>query len=102
MTVVLAVRCADGLVLGADSQITDSDRGLSYPATKLHALGDHAAWGGSGSRAVLDELEGMFDANPALVVEAPDVGHSLQDHGRQARASHGTAARPRCDPAWRL
>ena len=79
MTVVLAVRCADGLVLGADSQITDSDRGLSYPATKLHALGDHAAWGGSGSRAVLSELEGMFDANPAAVVEAPDVGHALQD-----------------------
>jgi proteasome beta subunit len=79
MTVVLAVRCADGLVLGADSQITDSDRGLSYPATKLHALGDHAAWGGSGSRAVLTELEGMFDANPASVVEAADVSHALQD-----------------------
>ena len=79
MTVVLAVRCADGLVLGADSQITDSDRGLSYPATKLHALGDHAAWGGSGSRAVLTELEGMFDANPASVVEAADVSHALQE-----------------------
>ena len=79
MTVVLAVRCADGLVLGADSQITDSDRGLSYPATKLHALGDHAAWGGSGSRAVLTELEAMFDANPASVVEAADVSHALQE-----------------------
>ena len=73
------MRCADGLVLGADSQITDSDRGLSYPATKLHTLGNHAAWGGSGSRAVLNELEGMFDANPASVVEAPEVSHALQD-----------------------
>ena len=79
MTVVLAVRCADGLVIGADSQITDSDRGLSYPATKLHTLGDHAAWGGSGSRAVLNELEGMFDANPASVVDAADVARALQD-----------------------
>jgi len=79
MTVVLALRCADGLVLGADSQITDSDRGLSYPATKLHALGDHAAWGGSGSRAVLNDLEATFDANPASVVEASDVAHALQD-----------------------
>ena len=79
MTVVLAMRCADGLVLAADSQITDSDRGLSYPARKLHALGDRAAWGGSGARAVLTELEGMFDANPAPVVEAADVGHALQD-----------------------
>jgi proteasome beta subunit len=79
MTVVLAVRCADGLVLGADSQITDSDRGLSYPATKLHTLGDHAAWGGSGARAVLNELQNTFDANPASVVDAADVGHALQD-----------------------
>ena len=67
MTVVLALRCADGLVVGADSQITDSDRGLSYPARKLHPLGETAAWGGSGSRAVLTELEGLFDANPAAV-----------------------------------
>ena len=79
MTVVLALRCADGLVLAADSQITDSDRGLSYPARKLHALGDRAAWGGSGARAVLTELEGMFDANPAAVVEAGDVGQALAD-----------------------
>ena len=67
MTVVLAIRCADGLVLAADSQITDADRGLSYPARKLHHLGDHAAWGGSGARAVLTELEGMFDANPTPI-----------------------------------
>jgi 20S proteasome alpha/beta subunit len=79
MTVVLALRCADGLVLAADSQITDADRGLSYPARKLHPLGDRAAWGGSGARAVLSELEGMFDKHPATVVEAGDVGHGLQD-----------------------
>ena len=79
MTVVLAMRCADGLVLAADSQITDSDRGLSYPAQKLHALGDRAAWGGSGARAVLTELEGRFDANPAAVVEAAEVGQALAD-----------------------
>ncbi|MDT5328983.1 MAG: proteasome beta subunit [Mycobacterium sp.] len=47
VTVVLALRCADGLVMASDSQITDSSRGLSYPAQKLHALGRHAAWGGS-------------------------------------------------------
>jgi 20S proteasome alpha/beta subunit len=53
VTVVLALKCADGVVLGADSQITDSDRGLSYPAQKLHPFGETAAWGGSGARAVL-------------------------------------------------
>jgi proteasome beta subunit len=79
MTVVIALRCADGLVVGADSQITDSARGLSYPARKLHPLGETAAWGGSGSRAVLTELEGLFDANPAAVLEAGDVAQALQE-----------------------
>ena len=79
MTVVLAMRCADGLVLAADSQITDADRGLSYPARKLHTLGDHAAWGGSGARAVLTELEGMFDANPYRGRRRSDAGTPLQD-----------------------
>jgi len=61
MTVVLALRCADGVVMASDSQITDSARGLSYPAQKLHTLGSHAAWGGSGSRAVLYDVEQIFN-----------------------------------------
>jgi len=43
--------------MASDSQITDPDRGLRYPAQKLHMMGEHAAWGGSGSRAVLYDLE---------------------------------------------
>ena len=72
MTVVLALRCADGLVLASDSQITDPGRGLSYPAQKLHRLGKHAAWGGSGSRAVLYDLEQRFDSEPDAIIEADD------------------------------
>jgi 20S proteasome alpha/beta subunit len=79
MTVVLALRCADGLVLAADSQITDAARGLSYPAPKLHTLGDHAAWGGSGARAVLADVERLLTASPGVVLEADDVGHALQE-----------------------
>ena len=78
MTVVLALRCVDGVVLAADSQITDPGRGLSYPAQKLHRLGDHAAWGGSGSRAVLYDIEQLFHAEPDAVVEASDIGRALQ------------------------
>ncbi|BBY43523.1 proteasome protein [Mycolicibacterium celeriflavum] len=78
MTVVLALRCADGLVMASDSQITDPERGLSYPAQKLHPLGERAAWGGSGSRAVLYDLEQIFDNEPDAIMEAPDVGRALQ------------------------
>ena len=79
MTVVLALRCADGVVLGSDSQITDSARGLSYPAQKLHPFGDRAAWGGSGSRAVLYDLEQMFDGCAAAVLGAENIGHAVQE-----------------------
>ena len=79
VTVVLALRCADGVVLGADSQITDSERGLSYPAQKLHPFGETAAWGGSGARAVLLELEGEFDRGAAAVLGADNVGRELQE-----------------------
>ncbi|HKV21606.1 MAG TPA: proteasome protein, partial [Mycobacterium sp.] len=78
MTVVLALRCADGIVLASDSQITDPGRGVSYPAQKLHALGEHAAWGGSGSRAVLYDIEQLLNAEPDAVVDAQDVGRALQ------------------------
>lgn len=79
MTVVLAVRCDDGLVLGADSQITESDRGMSFPARKLHPLGDHAAWGGSGARAVLHDLEVRFAAESDEILGARDVARALQE-----------------------
>jgi proteasome beta subunit len=79
MTVVLALRCADGVVLGSDSQITDSARGLSYPAQKLHPFGDTAAWGGSGSRAVLFDLEHLFDSCAPAVLGSENIGHAMQE-----------------------
>lgn len=79
VTVVLALRCADGIVLAADSQITDSARGISYPAQKLHPLGSTAAWGGSGARSALVDVKELFDANPAAVLEGANLGHALQE-----------------------
>lgn len=78
VTVVIALRCADGVVMASDSQITDPGRGLSYPAQKLHRMGEHAAWGGSGSRAVLYDLEQIFHAEPDAILEADDIGRALQ------------------------
>lgn len=79
MTVVLAVKCADGLVMASDSQITQSDRGMSFPAQKLNALGEYAAWGGSGSRAVLMDLDQEFNSSATTILESDNVGRSLQE-----------------------
>lgn len=78
MTVVLAIRCLNGIAMASDSQITDPGRGVSYPAQKLHPLGGHAAWGGSGSRAVLYDVEQIFTAEAEAIVEAREVGHAIQ------------------------
>jgi proteasome beta subunit len=79
VTVILSIVCADGLVLATDSQITDAARGMTYPAQKLHPLGDHAAWGGSGSRAVLLDLEKIFAASSAAILEGEDVAREVQE-----------------------
>jgi proteasome beta subunit len=78
MTVVLTVLCSNGLVIAADSQITEGDRAVSYPAPKLHPLGGRAFWGGSGARSVLLDLQKDFDSSPAAILEADDVGHAIQ------------------------
>ncbi len=79
MTVVLALRCKDGMVLGSDTQITESNRGMSYPAQKLHLLGGQAAWGGSGARSVLLDLETVFDEQAGAILEAENVARALQE-----------------------
>ena len=79
MTVVLALMCSDGVVLAADSQVTDSARGMTYPAQKLHTLGDHAAWGGSGARSVLGDVEKVFNESAAAILESKEVDRELQE-----------------------
>lgn len=88
MTVVLALRCANGIVLASDSQITDPGRGLTYPAQKLHPLGDSVAWGGSGSRAVLYDVEQLFTEEAEAIVEAKDIGHAIQARVRPILEHH--------------
>jgi proteasome beta subunit len=79
MTVVLSVVCEDGVVIGADTQVTDSDRGMSYPGQKLHAMGPHAAWGGSGARSVLGELETIFAEQADVICGSDNIGRALQE-----------------------
>jgi 20S proteasome alpha/beta subunit len=78
MTVALSIMCADGVVIAADSQITDSERGMSFPGQKLHALGEHAAWAGSGARGVLLDVEKALDAAAEKIFASDQVSHALQ------------------------
>ncbi len=88
MTVVVAVVCRDGVVLGADTQVTDSDRGMSYPGQKLHPMGSHAAWGGSGARSVLGDLEEVFAAEADAICSSPKIGRALQERALPVLRHH--------------
>lgn len=79
MTVVLSIVCSDGVVIAADSQITDGSRNMSFPAQKLHPLGERAAWGGSGARSVLHDVQQRFEASAASILEADDIGRAIQE-----------------------
>jgi proteasome beta subunit len=79
MTVVLSLMCSDGVVMAADTQITEKDRGMSYPGRKLHPLGTKGAWGGSGARAVQIDLQRIFDDDAAAVLESDDVAREIQE-----------------------
>ena len=79
MTVILAIRCVDGVVMAADTQITESNREMSYPAQKLHVLDGRAAWGGSGARSVLHDVERRFTEDAGAVLGASDVGRAMQE-----------------------
>jgi proteasome beta subunit len=79
VTIVLSIMCADGVVIAADSQITDKDRGMSFPGQKLHDLGDHAAWAGSGARGVLTDIQKALNESAEEVLAADEVSHALQE-----------------------
>jgi 20S proteasome alpha/beta subunit len=79
VTVVLALKNADGIVMAADTQITQNDVGMTFPAQKLRALGEHAAWGGSGARAVQLDLAEIFEEQADAITAAHDVSKALQE-----------------------
>jgi 20S proteasome alpha/beta subunit len=62
MTVVLAVACAEGVVIASDGQATDMSGGNLAVATKstvqkLFTLGDHVAWGATGSGGLIQRFD---------------------------------------------
>lgn len=65
MTVVLSVRCAEGLVLASDSQATDMSSGNIVFATKqtvqkLFPLGSSIAWGATGSSGLVQRFDHLL------------------------------------------
>lgn len=73
MSVAVAIRCADGLVLGTDSQGTSSVGNmfmLRSQLEKLHTLGDHIAYAALGAQGLTQRIKrALEDQASALTKE---------------------------------
>jgi 20S proteasome alpha/beta subunit len=81
MTLVLALRCRDGVVLASDGQATSEAAGqpTRQPARKLFELGGRIAWGASGSVGLQQALEEELEARAGELLAAADPRRALVD-----------------------
>jgi len=59
VTLILALRCRDGVVLASDSQATlaTSGQATRQDVDKLHLIRGHLGWGGSGSGGLIQRVQ---------------------------------------------
>ena len=102
MTVVLAIRCREGVVLASDGQVTTDAAGqpTKAPARKLFDVGSRLAWGAAGSaglqqtlRAELAALNGQATGAEELRQRLASVVIPIQQQGLARYVPHpGTEA----------
>ena len=81
MTLVLALRCREGVVLASDGQATSEAAGqpTRQPVRKLFDLGGRIAWGASGSVGLQQALEEELEVRGPEVLAARDPRRALVD-----------------------
>lgn len=74
MTLVLAVRCREGVVLASDGQATSDAAGqpTRQPVRKLFALGDRIAWGAAGSLGLQQSVREALELHAEAILAADD------------------------------
>ena len=74
MTLVLALRCRDGVVLASDGQATSDAAGqpTRSPVRKLFVAGGRLAWGAAGSVGLQQALEEALARREDVLAEADD------------------------------
>jgi proteasome beta subunit len=79
MTLVLAVRCREGVVLASDGQATTEAAGqpTRQPVRKLFSIGDRIAWGAAGSLGLQQTLAAELARREDELLGAPDPREAL-------------------------
>lgn len=97
MTLVLAIRCSEGVVLASDGQVTADTAGqpTKAPARKLFDVGGRLAWGAAGSaglqqtlRSELAGLNGHATDAQQLRERLASIVIPIQQHGLAHYVAH--------------
>lgn len=107
MTVVLGLRCKEGLVLASDSQGTGQVSGgipVKVHAEKVRKLDDHIVWAGTGAQgcdqrvelALSENLPALARTNPKATIAARihQLANQVQANSRQAFVQFAGDAQP--------
>jgi 20S proteasome alpha/beta subunit len=102
MTLVLAIRCRDGVVLASDSQATSEAAGqpTRQPVRKLFAIGGRIAWGAAGSVGLQQSVQAALAAAEPELARSDDPRAALVDAviPVQQRALRDHVAHPGTQP----
>lgn len=79
MTLVLAIRCREGVVLASDGQATTDAAGqpTRQPVRKLFCIGDRIAWGAAGSLGLQQTVAAELERRADEVLGARDPREAL-------------------------
>lgn len=84
MTIVVAVKCPDGVVLATDSQATTQMPGnipMKLPTKKIVRLGKYAVYGGTGGQGAGQRIRTALEAHAAKMGnnrDAADIGEVIR------------------------
>jgi 20S proteasome alpha/beta subunit len=102
MTLVLAIRCRDGVVLASDGQVTTDAAGqpTKQPARKLFDMGGAIAWGAAGSLGLQQTLGNRLAALDGALRDPPALRDALAGAviPIQQQALHDYVPQPGSDP----
>jgi 20S proteasome alpha/beta subunit len=73
MTIVIALRCSDGVVMASDSQATEPNAGIRFDTQKIFQLGSRAVWGGTGESQTINEIDRVLQAVRGVVEGGADL-----------------------------
>jgi len=88
VTIVIALRCADGVIMASDSQGTEASGNVKFPVEKVFQLHSRAVAGGSGAHQVIADIRADLTSLSDALEASADLDQSLMGRIRPILQKH--------------